>query len=287
MIRYITLLLLLSGPLCAEAESNFGRVILDKSDAIVLAVASAKRVKIRAAVQVQLTISETLYGDELGNTVSLFFNDQSVLKKGVAVRALFALKKLATGGYKLVGKPVLTPESGAESAEKIRVAKEYIELEAEEKGKDRVKSFWDMLIGHVKAGGYTAENAAIELMYIARDRPRTITLLRFDAVLEAEETAKGNLTRRAKADLRLARKGMVEGRIKQLRYKEIRRGKKKQDKRSGADALLKLIDDYSLAFDKKDLALINAMAVDTDDEVLKGKLLKCSQEIALDLAARK
>ncbi|MCF6227299.1 MAG: hypothetical protein L3J82_01370 [Planctomycetes bacterium] len=287
MIRYITLLLLLSSPLCAEAESNFGRVILAKSDAIVLAVASAKRVKIRAAVQVQLTVSETLYGDDLGNSISLFFNDPDVLQKGEAVRALFALKKLATGGFKLVGKPVLAPESGAESAERIKIAKEYIELEAEEKGKDRVKSFWAMLIGHVKAGGYAAENAAIELLYIARDRTGTITFPRFDAVLEAEETAKGNLTKRAKADLKLARKGMVEGRIKQLRYKEVRRGKKKQDKRAGASELLKLIDEYSLAFDKNDLDLINAMAADTDDEVLKDQLLKCSQELALDLAARK
>ncbi|MDC1142995.1 hypothetical protein OAU50_07885, partial [Planctomycetota bacterium] len=211
-MRLILLLLLLATPLCAEAESNFGRVILANSDAIVLAVASAKRTKIGGAIRVELTVSETLYGDKVASGVSMFFSNPDSLLKDEAMRALFALKKLSDGGYKLVGKPMLTPESGTESAEKIRVVKAFVALEAEEAGKGRTKAFWKLLQAHIKAGGFSAEDAAIELIFVARDRSDTVTLERFESVVEAEETAKGNLTKQAKADLHLARKGMVETR---------------------------------------------------------------------------
>jgi hypothetical protein len=262
-------------------------VILAKSDAIVLAVASAKRLQVRSAISVELTVSETLYGDKVGNSIVLFFNDPDLLAKDEAVRAMFALKKLATGGFKLVGKPVPTPEGEVESKEKVDVAKAYIELESNDEGDKRTRKLWNLLVRHISDGGYSAENAAVELLFIARDRSGTITLVRYDAVVEAEETAKGNLTKQAKADLQLARRGMVEGRIKDLRFKGIRRGKKKLEKRTAAGALLDLIKNFPLAFDKSDLELINAMASDTDDQILKGKLKTCSQELALELAGRK
>lgn len=287
MIRWLVILVMFAAPLLAGYESNFGKVILAKSDVIVLAVASAKRTKIRAGERMELTVAETLYGNKVPNTVSLFTNSPNLLKRGEAVRALFALSKMSGGGFKLVGKPVLTPDGAAESDEKIEVAKEYIAMEKLAPGAERTKVFWSMLFRCVRSGGYSAEDAAIELLYVAKNSPQAITQERFESAIDAEAAAVGKLTKQAQADLKLARKGMVEVRIKDLRYKAIRRGKTKQDKRTAAGTLLDLIEEYPRAFDKSDLEMIEAMTTSSDDKILKGKLKECRGELAKILATRK
>ena len=124
MLRLILLVCLLAAPLAAELgaqaavyESNFGRVILAKSDLIVQGVAGATREKVGSSWLVEMTVENTLHGDEQ-KELSFFYTDPNALPKEAA-RGLFALKALAAGAYSLVGKPVLTPDGDAEEADKL------------------------------------------------------------------------------------------------------------------------------------------------------------------------
>src|SRR5690606_34256128 len=116
MIRLLAILLL-AAPLAAAHESNFGRVILANCDLVVQGVASATRVEMKASVRVELAIESVLYGEQKQTDIVVFYNDPALLKKGEAVRGLFALKKLAEGGFNIVGKPVLTPAGDVEEAD--------------------------------------------------------------------------------------------------------------------------------------------------------------------------
>src|SRR5687768_14527563 len=251
MFRLIALLVIFAGPLTAAYESNFGRVILAESNLIVQGVAAAKRTKLRASVKVELTIETVLHGEEAATDVTVYYTDPESLGEE-AVRALFALKALADGGYSLVGKPVLTPVGDPEEADKLRVAREFIALEDEAETDARADAFWDLLIDHVNLGGYPAQNAAVELMYIARNRGGLITEERFDQVITAREAAASRLTKQSKEDLKLACQGLVEAKVKTLKFKHVRRDEKAADRREAANALTSLQADYPRAFTEED-----------------------------------
>lgn len=270
MLRLILLVCLLAAPLAAEYESNFGRVILAKSDLIVQGVASALREKVGTSYLVELTVENTLHG-EARKELFFFYTDPKTLPKNAA-RGLFALKKLADGSYSLVGKPVFTPPDDAEERDKLKVAREFIALEAEEEGDARTTNFYTILTAHVKLGGYPAQNAAVELMFIARDRGRTITEQRFDSLIAARGDAINRLTQQTRDDLALAFQGMVEARVKSIKFKHVRRGDGKAEKRQGADDLLALQSDYPRAFTEDDAKLADALRDASDDLMLKGKL---------------
>jgi hypothetical protein len=286
MTRAVLLAILLCTPLAAEYESNFGRVILAECDLIVQGVASARRTRVSGGFQVEITVQEVLYGKTELRSVSLLYTDPKLLKDKEAVRALFALKSIASGGYSLVGKPVLTPEGDAESDDKRRVCDEFVKLEAQKADTDRTHAFWDLLIRHVKAGGYQAQNAAVELIFVARNRGSIITEERFAQVQQAREAAGKLLTTQTKDDLRLALQGMVEARIKSLKYKRIRRGKKIQDRKDAADELAELVEAYPRAFLESDASLCEAMRDDTSDQTLRDKLDELAKSITAEVRIR-
>ncbi|MCB9933596.1 MAG: hypothetical protein H6841_09260 [Planctomycetes bacterium] len=286
MARLIAILLLCAAPLCAAYESNFGRVILANSDLVVHGVASATRVEMRSSTKVELTIESVLHGDEKQTEVFLFYNDPDLLKKGEAVRGLFALKKLAEGGYSLVGKPVLTPAGDAEEADKLRVARAFIALENEAEGEGRTARFWELLVEHLKLGGYPAQNAAVELMFVARDRGTIITEQRFDDVVAARDSALNRLTKQTKEDLKLACQGMVEAKVKNAKFKRVRRGKDKSEQRQAAEDLSSLQVDYPRAFTEEDAKLADALGKDSDDTHLNEKLNELAKAIRAEIRIR-
>lgn len=286
MARTLLLLLLCAAPLCAEYESNFGRVILSQCDLIVQGVASAKRTRVGGGTRAEITIEQTLYGETKLRELSAFYTDRNLLKADEAVRALFALKQMADGGYSIVGRPVVTPEGDAESPAKLDVCKAFIELEAKESGDARTQAFWDLLTGHVKQGGYPAQNAAVELMFIARDRGAIITEDRFDKLQQAREQGRKALLKQTQDDLALASQGMVEARIKKLKLTRVRHGEKQQDRRDAADALYKLVETYARAFTESDAKLIDAIAADSDDQWLKDKLAATSKLVMHEVRMR-
>lgn len=282
MIRLLAILLL-AAPLSAAHESNFGRVILAKCDLVVQGVASATRVEMKASVRVELAIESVLYGEQKETDIVVFYNDPALLKKGEAVRGLFALKKLAEGGFNIVGKPVLTPGGDAEEADKLRVARDFISLEKEAEGEGRTARFWELLIEHLKLGGYPAQNAAVELMFVARDRSAIITEQRFDDVIAARDSALNRLTTQAKDDLKLACQGMVEAKVKSAKFKRVRRGEDKTEKRKAADDLLALQKDYPRAFTEEDAKLAEALAEGSDDARLDEKLAELARLVRAEI----
>ncbi len=286
MMRALLLALLVCAPLAAEYESNFGRVILAECDLIVQGVASAQRTRVSGGFQVEITVQEVLYGKTELRSVSLLYTDPKTLKADQAIRALFALKSIASGGYSLVGKPVLTPEGEPEAEDKRRVCEEFVKLEAQKEGEERTTAFWDLLIRHLKQGGYNAQNAVVEIIFIARDRGSIITEERFEQVQQAREAAGKLLTTQTKQDLELASQGMVEARIKSLKYKRIRRGKKIQDRKDAADELAKLVEAYPRAFLESDASLCEAMRDDTSDQSLRDKLDELAKSITAEVRIR-
>lgn len=270
MLRLTILALLFAAPLCAEYESNFGRVILSKSDLIVQGVASAKREKVGTSWLVELTVENTLHGDAK-KELSFFYAVPELLPKD-AVRGLFALKALADGTFNLVGKPVLTPQGDGEETDKLKVAREFIALEQQEQGEERTTAFYSLLTAHVELGGYPAQNAAVELMFVARDRGRTISEARFDKLISARQDALNRITEQTRKDLDLAFQGMVEARVKSLKFKKVRRSTDKADRRQAADDLVALQNDFPRAFTEEDAALADSLREATDDLLLKGKL---------------
>lgn len=282
MIRLLAILLL-AAPLAAAHESNFGRVILANCDLVVQGVASATRVEMKASVRVELAIESVLYGEQKQTDIVVFYNDPALLKKGEAVRGLFALKKLAEGGFNIVGKPVLTPAGDVEEADKLRVARDFISLEKEAEGEGRTARFWELLVEHVKLGGYPAQNAAVELMFVARDRSAIITEQRFDDVIAARDSALNRLTTQAKDDLKLACQGMVEAKVKSAKFKRVRRGDDKTEKRKAADDLLALQKDYPRAFTEEDAKLAEALAEGSDDARLDEKLAELARLVRAEI----
>lgn len=286
MMRWILIALLLCSPLAAQHESNFGRVILANSDLIVEAVASATRTQVHGGFSVELSIKKTLHGEAARREVSLFYTDPKLLKEDEAVHGLFALKRMAGSGLALVGKPVLTPEGERDSEAKLKVCEEFIALEGKPEGAERTASFWNLLARHVRRGGYPAENAAVELMFIARDRADSITEERFQAILEARADAGRQLTEQTTQDLRLALQGMVEARIKGIKFREARRGETRESRRNGADALLALAKEYPRAFTETDAKYAQAMAGDSDDATLRAKLTELHRIISAEIRIR-
>ena len=286
MLRCLLIFSLLAAPLAAEYESNFGRVILANCDVILQGVASATRAKVGTSSKVQVTVETVLHGKEEKQEVVVFFADPDVLTTDEAVRGLFALKRLSDGGYNLVGKPVVTAESDPEEADKLRVAREFIALETEPAGDERTADFWNLLIDDIELGGYAAQNAAIELLFIARDRGAIITEVRFDEVRKARETAAKRLTKQTKADLELACQGLVEASVKDLKFRRVRRGESNKEKRSAADDLTDLQKDYARAFTEEDAKLCDALVDAEKDDMLSEKLKKLARAIRSEIKIR-
>jgi hypothetical protein len=286
MWKWMLVLVLLAAPLgAAERESNFGRVILDNCDLIVQGVASAKRTKLRAALRVEVTVGTVLYGKEKQTDVSVFYTDPKALGKK-AVRALFALKRLADGGFNLVGKPVLTPQDDPEETDKLRVCRKFIKLEKMKAGDKRTIAFWNLLADDVLLGGYPAQNAAVELMFIAQKRRAIITVERFNMVVHSRDNAATRLTKETRSDLKLAFQGLVEARVKNLKFKKVRRGKDKKEIRTAARELNKLQKTYPRAFTDEDAKLCDALKEAGDDPLLNEKLKELARNIRADVRER-
>ncbi len=286
MTRAAILVLLLCAPLAAEYESNFGRVVLKECNLIVQGVASAQRTRVMAGYQVDVTVQSVLYGKTALRSISLIYTDPTLLKKDEAVRALFALREIAKGGYALVGKPVLTPDGEAESDEKRSVCEAFIALESLPENEKRTEEFWSLLLRHVRTGGYPAQNAMVELLFVARDRADTITEKRFEALQQAGLDAGGRLTTQAAADLKLALQGMVEARVKGLKYKRVRRGKDRADKLQAVEELAELVEKWPRAFVAADAKLCEAMSSDTQDRTLRDRLAAIATDINNEVRIR-
>lgn len=285
MKKLFLILLLAACPLSAAHESNFGRVILAQCDLIVQGVAAAKRTKLRASIRVEMTIETVLHGKQDATEVSVYFTDPDYLDDE-AVRGMFALKAMSDGGYTLVGKPVLTPVGDAEESDKLLVAREFIALEADTEGAERTADFWAMLLRHINLGGYAAQNAAVELMYVARNRGEIITEKRFDDVVAAREAATSRLTKQTREDMRLAIQGLVEAKVKGLKFKRVRREEKSADKRAAANELSKLQQDYPRAFTESDAKLCEALQAASKDSRLNETLDELALEIRAGIKAR-
>lgn len=286
MLRLVIMAALLAVPLAAEHESNFGRVILANCDIVVHGVAGATRLRVGAQFKVDVNIENVLYGEEKRRDVSFYYTDPDSMAAG-AVRGVFALKALAEGaGYKLVGKPVLTPVGDADEGLKLRVAREFIALERDAAGPLRTESFFELLVDHILLGDYAARNAAVELMFVARDRGAIVTNERFVDLLAAREAGLGRLTKATQEDLKLAFQGMVEARIKGLKFRDVRRGETRAAKRCAADELAALLTDYPRAFTEADATLADGLRRDTNDEVLSDKLRILARDIRAEVRNR-
>jgi len=259
-MRAALLLLLLAPCLgAAEHESNFGRVILAKCDIIVHGVASAQVTRIGGSHRVEITVERTLHGDFNRAELSMHFLERALLPEGEAVRGLFALKRIGGDGFELVGKPVLMKTGDVEEAEKIAVCRAFLAIEAMPAGADRTDAFWRLLLRHVREGGYPGQNAAIELVFVGRDRVLMVTEERFEELREVIGLARGRLTRQTQEDLRLAMQGMVEGRIKTLKLRRVRRAEAANDRRAAVIELRALVDEFPRAFGNADADLMDAM----------------------------
>jgi hypothetical protein len=278
MARLLLMLCLFAPALAAEYESNFGRVILGQADVIVQGVASAKRTRVGTAFRAELTIEQTLYGKAAKAETSFLYNEEKLLPEEAA-RGLYALKAVADGSYSLVGKPVLTPHGDPEERDKLTVARDFITLEEAAEGDERTGDFFEILKRHVKHGGYPAQNAAVELMFVARDRGSTITEARFDTLIAARREGLARLTEGTRKDLELAFQGMVEARVKSIKFRHTRRGKDKEARRAGADDLIALQIDYPRAFTEEDAKLAVAIGSASEDVIVKDKLKTLAKSI--------
>lgn len=283
----LLLAVLLAAPAMAEHESNFGRVILASSDLIVQGVASAKRTRAGELTRVEVSVTQTLHGKDPGRDIQMLVTDAGVLKKDEAVRGLFALKSMSTGGFTLVGKPVLTPDGDAEERDKLRVLRAFLDLENEPAGDERTASFWTLLMGHVREGGYPAQNAAVELMFVARDRAGIITEALFDDTVKAISGATKVLTKQTQDDLKLALQGMVEARIKSLKFRKVRREEKAANRRVAAAELVTLQEKYPRAFTDADARLCDALVEAEKDPGTQGKLEDLARSIRVVEGQRK
>jgi len=288
MIRAVLFAFLFGcAPLAAQAESNFGRVVLGKCDVIAQGVASAQRTKIQDLWRVEFTIEQVLHGKNPGREVQLYFGDIETLKKDEAVRGLFALKALSSGGFQLVGKPVPTPTGDVEEKDKVGLARAYIELEAQKPGEERTRAFWELLHNQVRAGGYWAQNAAIELMFIAKDRNGIITEELFATIRAARDNSLRVLTRQCRADLDLALQGMVEARVKSLKFKKVRRAEKAAERARAVDKIKELHTAWPRAFTEADAKLCDALFDAEKDASVRDKLSDLTRDIRFAERQRK
>lgn len=286
MIRALLIALLFCTPLAAEYESNFGRVTLANCDLIVQGVASAKRTRVAASFRVEVTVQQVLYGETEQREVSVYYTDDKMLKDNEPVRALFALKTMATGGFSIVGKPVYAPESEPESAAKQSVCEAFVALEQEKQGDERTSNFWALLVRHIRQGGFAAQNAAVELMFVAQHRSSIVTEERFTQVQDARGFGEKALTTQTKEDLKLAFQGLVEAGVKTLKFRRIRRGDTKEERRSAATELLTLVEEYPRAFTEADAKLTKAIADQSQDAVLNETLAELERAIILEVRVR-
>jgi len=232
-----------------------------------------------------LTVETVLHGDEKAPEVAVYYTDPDSLGED-AVRGLFALKALAEGGYSLVGKPVLTPVGDVEETDKLRVVRAFLALEGQAEGDTRTSDFWELLIEHVTLGGYAAQNAAVELIFVARDRRDTITMERFDALVAARDDSQDRLTKQTRDDLRLACQGLVEAKVKGLKFKLVRRAEKQADRRKAANELTQLQADYPRAFTADDATLCDGIREEAKDERLSETLGELAVAIRAEVRAR-
>ena len=58
------------------------------------------------------------------------------------------------GGEGVEVEDVVQQVGDAEEADKLKVAREFIALEAQAEGAERTAAFWDLLVAHVRLGGY-------------------------------------------------------------------------------------------------------------------------------------
>lgn len=286
-VAWLVLLGLASAPASAQQESNFGRVILGASDLIVLGVASAKRTRAGDLTRVEFSIEQTFHGKAPGTDLQLFLTDEAALKKDEAVRGLFALKSMSSGGFTLVGKPILVPDGDAEEQDKLKVLRAFLVLEAEPAGEDRTAAFWSLLLKHVRDGGYPAQNAAVELIFVARDRAGIITEDLFQQTDKAVAESLRVLTRQAQSDLKLALQGMVEARIKSLKFRKVRRAEKPPDRRAAVEELKLLQETYPRAFADADARLCDALADAEPDGPARAGLESLAASIRVVEAQRK
>ena len=286
----LLLLMLLAAPLYAQRsyESAFGENTLGKCGLIVHAVAAAKRSKVGAAISVQLTVQEVLHGDEQSNEITLIYTDATLLKDGESVEALFALKALAQSGYSNVGRPVPMPSGDAEAKLKVAVCKSFVKLEAMDEGEDRTKAFEDLLAGDLAEGGYAGQNAAVELLLWVSRKPALVNKARFDRFRGILAENKSGLDKRAVKDVELALQGMVEFSLKDAAFKEVRRGKTREERIAGGKQLEAYFKDFPRAFGNDDAVLAGALAKDCKDgETAVDRLNELSEAIKRELKARK
>ncbi len=286
MIRALLIGLLLCAPLAAAYESNFGRVTLANCDLIVQGVASARRTRVAASFRVEVTVQQVLYGETEQREVSLYYTDNKMLKENESVRALFALKSMATGGFSIVGKPISAPESEPESATKQSVCEAFVALEREAEGEERTSNFWALLVRHVRQGGFAAQNAAVELMFVAQHRGGIVTEERFTQVQDARGFGEKALTTQTKGDLKLAFQGLIEAGVKTLKFRRIRRADTKEERRNAATELLALVEEYPRAFTEADAKLTKAIADESQDAVLNETLTELEKAIILEVRVR-
>jgi hypothetical protein len=269
-------------------ESNFGEVILASSDLIIQGTAGASRSRVAGAWRAEVTVEQVLYGECKANEVRVFYSDEGVLKKGEAVPALFALKRMAEGGFSMVGRPVALPDAALERETRLRVCREFVALEKNAPGEERTRLYENLVALHIAEGGYAAQNAAIELMFWVKRRPHEVTRERFDRFSKARANADRLLDTRTRADLDLALSGMVETRIKDLSFKQARRSEKAADRLAAVKDLAVLVEKHGSAFTDADARLADAMAREAGQgDEIKRELTDLARSIRAVVAARK
>lgn len=291
MSRVIAVLLALALCGCAlpaaKYESNFGRVILARCDLIAMGVVSAVRKQVGAAIKAEFTIQDVIFGAEDQKSVIIIYHDRKLLKEGESVRGMYALKSMAGSGYSIVGKPMIIPESDAEGEDKVAVARAFVELEARLAGKKRVQAFVDLLLDHIRTGGYWARNAAIELIFLVQNRVGLVNRDRFDLFRKARTTALKRLDRQTKQDLNLAFQGMVESRMKRLAYKKIKRGKTAKERLEGVKELEGYLEEYPRAFSSEDVEYCEAVLEELKGASLKSRVAELARDIDESVLALK
>jgi hypothetical protein len=290
MRSVLLLLVILAAPLCAERsyESAFGENTLAKCDLIVHAIAAAKRVKIGAAVSVQLTVQEVLHGEEKSSEITLIYSDSTLLKEGESVEGLFALKTLADAGYSCIGRPIPMPSGDAEARTKVAVCKRFLALEEMEEGEARTDAFENLLASQIAQGGYPGQNAAVELLLWVSRKPGQVSKARYDRFKGVLAESKSILDKRAQKDVELALQGMVELQLKDASFRSIRRGKTKQERMEGGKELAGYFEDYPRAFGTDDASLADALAKECKDgDTARDNLSTLAESIRREIKARK
>ncbi len=295
MIMMLSAVLTAVAPLSAQPadapkartwESNFGQVILANSDVIVLGVAAAKRSQVAGATAVEITVQDVVSGEEKAATITVVLSDPGVLKKDAAVEGLFALRRMAGSGYRLVGKPEEAPSGDRERDLKLAVTREFIALEKLDEGEARTEAFLSLVQAHLQRETHAAQNAGLELKLWVRRKPELISREIFNRFVRAhEELARGPA--KARNDVFWAVTWMVELKIKGEEFRNARRGKTAAEKTQAVDALTGLRETYPEAFDEADARLCEGLAKDEGFNASQaGKLTDLAAAIRAELRRR-